>query len=79
MHVFQSKTSLVFRFKTRVSPMTSMLITLSYTKCHEFVSCRFNADTRPACLPDATHRYTVGEMCYLPGWGSTSSKTFLAH
>ena len=31
MHVFQCKTSLVFRFKTRVSLMTSMLITLSYT------------------------------------------------
>jgi len=32
-----------------------------------------NADTRPACLPDASHKYTAGEVCYLPGWGSTAS------
>lgn len=36
---------------------------------------RFNDHTRPACLPDASHRYTIGEVCYLPGWGSTASKT----
>ncbi|KAL4240264.1 Tryptase beta-2 [Mactra antiquata] len=34
---------------------------------------QYNDHTRAACLPDATHTYTVGETCYLPGWGSTSS------
>lgn len=31
----------------------------------------FNAHTRPACLADPAHSYTVGSTCYLPGWGST--------
>lgn len=34
---------------------------------------QYNDHTRPACLPDASHTYTVGEMCYLPGWGKTHS------
>lgn len=34
---------------------------------------QFNDHTRPACLPDASHTYTVGETCYLPGWGSTAT------
>jgi len=32
----------------------------------------YNEHTRPGCLPDASHTYTAGETCYLPGWGSTS-------
>nr|ADA61200.1 serine protease [Sinohyriopsis cumingii] len=31
----------------------------------------YNDHTRPACLPDASHHYRVGDVCYLPGWGST--------
>ncbi|XP_052789016.1 plasma kallikrein-like [Mya arenaria] len=31
----------------------------------------FNDHTRPACLPDSSHTYTAGEVCYLAGWGST--------
>jgi len=33
----------------------------------------FNDHTLAACLPDASHTYTVGETCYLPGWGSTAT------
>ncbi|KAL3875572.1 hypothetical protein ACJMK2_033513 [Sinanodonta woodiana] len=33
----------------------------------------YNDHTRPACLPDVFHRYHVGDICYLPGWGSTLS------
>lgn len=33
----------------------------------------FNQHTLPACLPDSSHMYTVGQTCYLPGWGSTAS------
>jgi transmembrane serine protease 2 len=34
---------------------------------------QWNEHTRPVCLPDSAHMYTIGEQCYLPGWGSTSS------
>ncbi|XP_052789911.1 vitamin K-dependent protein C-like isoform X2 [Mya arenaria] len=34
---------------------------------------QWNDNTRPLCLPDPTTSYTVGEQCYLAGWGSTSS------
>ncbi|KAH3869477.1 plasma kallikrein-like [Dreissena polymorpha] len=34
---------------------------------------QWNDFTRPGCLPDAQHAYVIGDSCYLPGWGSTSS------
>ncbi|KAL3875568.1 hypothetical protein ACJMK2_033509 [Sinanodonta woodiana] len=34
---------------------------------------QFNVHVSGACLPDSTHQYTVGQKCYLPGWGSTAA------
>ncbi|KAL3875570.1 hypothetical protein ACJMK2_033511 [Sinanodonta woodiana] len=34
---------------------------------------QLNNNVRPVCLPDPSHQYTIGQVCYLPGWGSTSS------
>ncbi|KAL3875567.1 hypothetical protein ACJMK2_033508 [Sinanodonta woodiana] len=33
----------------------------------------FNDHVRFVCLPDSSHQYTVGQLCYLPGWGSTAA------
>ncbi|XP_045213760.1 chymotrypsinogen A-like isoform X2 [Mercenaria mercenaria] len=33
----------------------------------------WNDHTRPACIADGGHTYTVGTQCYLPGWGSTET------
>lgn len=32
----------------------------------------YNDHTRPICLPDPGHQYSVGQMCYLAGWGATT-------
>ncbi|XP_052791328.1 plasma kallikrein-like isoform X1 [Mya arenaria] len=33
----------------------------------------YNAATRPVCLPDSGHRYAIGDVCYLAGWGDTAT------
>jgi len=33
----------------------------------------YNDHTSPICLPDATHRYSAGQTCYLAGWGDTTN------
>ena len=39
----------------------------------------YNDHTLPACLPDPAHTYTVGNTCYLSGWGSTARKSLEPH
>ena len=33
----------------------------------------YNDHTRPLCLSDSNHLYSIGQMCYLAGWGSAKS------
>ncbi|KAH3869460.1 ovochymase-1-like [Dreissena polymorpha] len=49
---------------------TNLLNDLALIVTTEEIS--FSNATRPVCLPDATHRYATGDVCYLAGWDDQS-------